>query len=82
MLRRALPWVLVNMNDDGGFVFRRGEKFVYGHERMSSERDKSAMFPTWFRTLSLAYLAQALPDSVVGGFDWQFLCCPGLQFFS
>lgn len=80
-LRRALPWVFVNMNDDGGFVFRRSQEFLYGHERMSSRRDESAMFPTWFRTLSLAYLAQALPDTVVGSFDWQFPHCPGLQFF-
>jgi len=80
-LRRALPWVFVNMNDDGGFVFRRGQKFLYGHERMSSGCDESAMFPTWFRTLSLAYLAQTLPDTVVGSFDWQFPHCPGLQFF-
>ena len=69
------------MNADGGFVFRRGEPLVYGHERMSSGADESAMFPTWFRTLSLAYLAQALPDSAVGGFDWQFLHCPGHQFW-
>ena len=80
-LRRALPWVLVNMNDDGGFVFRRGEPFVYGHERMSSGTDESAMFPTWFRTLSLAYLGRGLPESAVGNFDWQFVDCPGLQFW-
>lgn len=80
-LRRALPWVFVNMNHDGGFVFRRHQEFLYGHERMSSGRDESAMFPTWFRTLSLAYLAQVLPDTVVGRFPWQFPRCPGLQFF-
>ncbi len=80
-LRRALPWVLVNMNDDGGYVFRRGEPLVYGHERMSSGIDESAMFPTWFRTLSLVYLGQALPESAVGDFDWQFVDCPGLQFW-
>jgi len=39
------------------------------------------MFPTWFRTLTLAYLGQALPDSVVGQCDWQFCGCPGLQFW-
>ena len=69
------------MNDDGGFVFQRGEPLVYGHERMSSKADESTMFPTGFRTLSLAYLAQALPHSVVGGFGWQFPRCPGLQFW-
>ena len=40
-----------------------------------------SMFPTWFRTLTLAYLAKALPDSVVGRYDWQFCNCPGLQFW-
>jgi hypothetical protein len=39
------------------------------------------MFPTWFRTLSLAYLAQALPDSVVGRFNWRFQNSPGIQFW-
>jgi len=60
------------MNDNGGFVFRRGEQMVYGHELMSSKANESAMFPTWLRTLSLAYLAKALPDSFLGDFDWQF----------
>jgi len=80
-LKRALPWVLINMNDDGGFVFQRGEPFIYGHDRMSSKAEESAMFPTWFRTLSLAYLSKALPDSFLGNFNWQFPRCPGLQFW-
>jgi hypothetical protein len=82
VLKRGLPWVLTNMNEDGGFVFRRGESFLYGHDFMSSMSDESAMFPTWFRTLSLAYLAKALPGSFVGHFDWQFLQCPGHQFWN
>ncbi|MBL7161900.1 MAG: hypothetical protein ISS57_04780 [Anaerolineales bacterium] len=81
VLRKALPWTLVNMNDDGGFVFRRGERLIYGHERMSSAKNESALFPTWFRTLSLAYLAQVLPDTLIGDIEWQFVDCPGLQFF-
>ena len=82
VLKRALPWILANINDDGGFVFRRGEQMVYGHELMSSKINESAMFPTWFRTLSMAYLAKALPDSCVGNFDWKFIQCPGLQFWT
>lgn len=82
VLKRALPWILANINDDGGFVFRRGEQMVYGHELMSSKINESAMFPTWFRTLSLAYLSKALPDSYVGNFDWKFIQCPGLQFWT
>jgi hypothetical protein len=39
------------------------------------------MFPTWFRTLSLAYLGKALPDSVAGRFNWHFQNSPGIQFW-
>lgn len=80
-LQRAMTWILTNMNEDGGFVFRRMEPFIYGHSLMASKRDESAMFPTWFRTLSLAYLTKTLPDSFLGKFDWQFIDCPGLQFW-
>lgn len=80
-LQKVVLWILINMNEDGGFVFRRMEPFVYGHQLMSSAKDESAMFPTWFRTLSLAYISKVLPDSVVGKFYWQFLKCPGLQFW-
>lgn len=76
----ALPWILTNMNEDGGFVFRRLEPFRYGHENMYSKSEESAMFPTWFRTLSLAYIGKVLPNSMVGKFDWQILKCPGHQF--
>ncbi len=81
-LRQALPWVLVNMNDDGEFVFRRGESFVYGHERMSSRHDKSVMFAIWFRTLSLAYLSRVVDDSDLRKVNWKFVDCPGLQFWN
>ena len=59
-LAKALPWILTNMNDDGGFVFRRNEKFVYGHEQMSTEQNESSIFATWFRTLSVAYIVHFL----------------------
>jgi hypothetical protein len=55
--KKAIPWILCNQVDDGGFVFRLNEPLVYGHSEMSSERNQGAMFPTWFRTLSLAYVA-------------------------
>lgn len=56
-LKRAFIWVFANQNDDGGFVFRRNEAFWYGHEQMTSRKNESALFPTWFRTLSIAYLS-------------------------
>jgi len=80
-LYRAVPWVLANMNQDGGFVFKRGESFQYGHEKMYSGMDESNMFATWFRTLSLAYIGKCLPDSWLGEFDWHFEKIPGLQFW-
>lgn len=82
VLQKAIPWILTNMNEDGAFVFRRMEPFTYGHQRMSSRKDEGAMFPTWFRTLSLAYIGKCLPDCSFGRFDWQFIRCPGLQFWN
>jgi hypothetical protein len=80
-LTKAIDWVLINMNEDGGFVFRRNEPFAYGHKLMSSKENQSNMFATWFRSLSLAYLGKALPDSVPGKFTWQFIKCPGYQYW-
>ena len=80
-LHRAVPWVLANMNDDGGFVFKRGQSFQYGHEKMFSGVDESSIFATWFRTLSLAYIGKCLPDSWPGQVDWHFEPIPGLQFW-
>ncbi len=81
VLQKAVPWILANMNEDGGFVFKRGEAFKYGHQKMYSGADESNMFATWFRTLSLAYIGKCLPDSWPGRFDWHFERIPGLQFW-
>jgi prenyltransferase beta subunit len=55
-LTTSLPWVLANMNDDGGFVFRRDEALVYGCANLSSESNESNLFATWFRLLHIAYV--------------------------
>jgi len=75
-LARALPWVLCNMNEDGGFVFSRNRDFVYGHREMSSRRNESNLFATWFRSLSLAYLSRGLrlPNR------YRLIRCPGYTF--
>ncbi len=75
-LLKALPWVLSNMNEDGGFVFRRNEPFVYGHHEMSSKANESSMFATWFRTLCLAYLVNYLGIKN----NFQIRKVPGYQF--
>lgn len=61
-LTRARAWVFMNQVDDGGFVFRINESLTYGHRQMMSRRNQGAMFPTWFRLLSLLYC-----DLEVGG---------------
>lgn len=72
-LNKAFSWVLLNQAEDGGFIFRLNEKFVYGHHETSSLAGDGALFPTWFRTLSLLYLANFF------GIDHNFRYnrCPG-----
>lgn len=74
-LKRAFPWVLANMNDDGGFVFCRNEPFYYGHREMYSGYNESSMFATWFRTLCIAQLVNylKLPN------QYKIQNCPGLE---
>jgi hypothetical protein len=58
VLKKAFKWVLLNQVKDGGFVFRLEEEFVYGHQEMSSKKNMGALFPTWFRVLSIAYMTR------------------------
>ena len=55
-LKKAMKWVLLNQVDDGGFVFRLYDDMEYGHKEMSSKSNKGAMFPTWFRVLSIVMI--------------------------
>jgi len=80
-LERALPWILVNHNHDGGWVFRRYQRLEYGHPLMTAGPQESSMFPTWFRCLTLAYLFQTPVASETNPIKWRFLDCPGHQFF-
>ena len=80
-LRRAAEWVLTNQAQEGGFVFVKDRAFEYGHPEMRSEAGQGAMFPTWFRTLSLALIGKALPDHALAKVPWQFVRCPGFQFW-
>ena len=60
-IKRALIWVLSNLNDDGGFVFMLETPHDYGsHPATSSKLGESNLFATWFRTLCLAYMAKYL----------------------
>ena len=79
-LLKASTWILSNQNEDGGFVFVRDKEQFYGHRLLYSGINQSAIFPTWWRPLSLAIIAKALPESEIGKFNWQFIDCPGYQF--
>jgi len=81
-LSRAAEWVLSHQMADGGFVFVKGREFTYGHPEMRSERNQSAMFPTWFRTLSLALIGKVLPEHPLAALPWRFVRCPGMQFWN
>jgi hypothetical protein len=80
-LERAAAWVLLNRVGDGGFVFIRDRRFEYGHPEFTAEPGVGSMFPTWFRTLSLAIIGRAVPESAMGSYGWRFIDCPGYQFW-
>jgi hypothetical protein len=75
-LRRGIHWILLNQMSDGGFVFRLNESFTYGSDEMSSIKNQGAIFPTWFRTLSLAYLCRFLNIEA----NFKITRCPGYEF--
>jgi hypothetical protein len=79
-IRRGAQWVLRNQVSDGGFVFVIDREFVYGHPQLRGEAGRGAMFPTWFRLLSLALCDRTVPGCVPGNIPWQFSDCPGMQF--
>ena len=80
-LEKAVDWVLKNHMPDGGFVFMLDRPFEYGHPQLNGDKNTGAMFPTWFRTLALAILGKVLPLSPVGSYPWNFIRCPGFQFW-
>ena len=62
--------------DDIRTALSRGAEVV-----LAAGTTEGGMFPTWFRTLTLAYLGKALPDSPLGRGPWRFCNCPGIQFW-
>lgn len=59
-LSNAMFWIKQNQVADGGFVFRKGERFNYGNKNMVSNINESNLFATWFRTLSVCYIRDYL----------------------
>jgi len=75
-LEASLRWVLINQVSDGGFVFRLNEPFMYGSIETSSQANQGAMLPTWFRSLSLAYLTSHLRNN----HNYVITNAPGCEF--
>ncbi len=74
-LKKAFMWVKQNQMPDGGYVFRRGERFNYGHKNVSSNVNESNLFGTWFRTLSILYMSDYLLKK-----QHNYLCTPGYEY--
>jgi hypothetical protein len=84
-LIRARTHVLSNQTPDGGFVFYKNQDFQYGYEHLFGSADAGAMFPTWFRTLSLALIDTYLCETdknEKSESPYTFINCPGFQFFN
>lgn len=79
-LEKTIPCILSHQNSDGGFSFYKDEPFQYGSVQMYSGVNESGIFPTWFRTLSCAFVSQ-ISSQVAPEFKWGFLDCPGAQFW-
>ena len=74
IVNRSADNCLANQNIDHGFVFQRFYPFCYGHINMSSDREKSNLFATWFRTLQLLYI-----DSYLSNTNYSFVNMPGYE---
>jgi hypothetical protein len=79
-LALALPHLLSNWAESGGFFFRENEPMTYGHELMSSQGNEAGAFPTWFRLQSMAFMSKVLKSPELA-FDWKFIDCPGMTFW-
>ena len=55
-MAQFLDYIFLNRNSNNGFVFKKYGSFSYGgNNLMSSHKNSSNMFATWFRTLSIAF---------------------------
>lgn len=74
-MKRAMPWVLANMNEDGGFIFQHNTPLHYGHYNLRAKVNESSLFATWWRVLGLSYLLVTLGEE-----SFYLIDSPGYQF--
>jgi hypothetical protein len=53
-----------------------------GWTRTPIPATESYIFPTWFRSLTLALITQVLPENPYARLEWKFLTAPGLGYFA
>ena len=80
-LNHAFDWVLMNRTPDKGFAFIRNKEMFYGSKFMCSGRNEGSTFATWWRILSIAIMSQVVIKHELAKIHWQFLHCPGYQFW-
>lgn len=80
-LNQAFAWVLHNRVADNGFVFIKDQEMFYGSKYMFSGPHEGSSFATWWRMLSLAIMVQVLKEHAIAVYPWQFIKCPGYQFW-
>lgn len=72
-LRRVLPYIFKNLTKDGGFVFRQDEPFIHmSIPRTKVPANKAHLFATWFRSHTIALIAEILTDEHSIEFEWKF----------
>ncbi|NBJ94044.1 prenyltransferase/squalene oxidase repeat-containing protein [Parablautia muri] len=74
-ISNSLQWVIQNQLDDGGCVFRLGQFFDYGSINMTSNKNESNLFATWFRTLSVCYMYDFLSNNIR-----EYIDLPGYKY--
>jgi len=78
----AFDWVLENRTPDNGFAFTKDADMFYGSNLMYSGKNEGSSFAAWWRMLSLAILSQVVTEHEPARIPWQFLHCPGYQFWN
>jgi len=81
-LERACDWVLSNRTPNGAFAFIKDSEMFYGSKLMYAGTNEGSMFATWWRMLSLALIASVVTDHDIAAISWQFVRCPGCQFWN
>ena len=69
---KAIQWIFVNKVNDGGFSFKLNDNHIFGDPMFYTNKNKSSMFSTWFRILSIGYI-----DKWLGYKNFNLLDMPG-----